>query len=153
MRTVTKIILATTAAIGLLYAGDRYNVNEKMSALYQKQKEYVMGSLQYPSEQGNTFQSGITKVKETPKKSFSSERVAQKSREQSDLSLYVAAQPLETQMEIFREMYRGIPEKTQQALLVTGFNALSYDGKIETLDAMAKSLEKDIAEERNKIMK
>ncbi|MBI5002478.1 hypothetical protein HZC31_03775 [Candidatus Woesearchaeota archaeon] len=140
MGTITRIALGTTAALGLLYVGGVYNLDDKITAAYQTAKhEYMKAGQEYFCPGFGLETITVQEQKIMP--------------ETSDLSLYIAGLPADVQGEIFTEMYRGLPEERREDVLAAGFNTLSYDGKLETLDAMAKSFEKEMTREKRREFK
>ena len=135
MRAITRIVVGTTVAVGLLYVGGLYDLDDRPAAAYQTaRQESVKAAQEYFCPGFGLETITVQEQKIMP--------------ETSDLSLYIAGLPADVQGEIFTEMYRGLPEKRREDVLAAGFNTLSYDGKLETLDAMAKSFEKEMARER-----
>lgn len=135
MGIITRIAVGTTTAVGLLYVGGVCNIDDKIAAAYQTaRQESVKAAQEYFCPGFGLETITVQEQKIMP--------------ETSDLSLYIAGLPADIQGEIFTEMYRGLPEKRREDVLLVGFNNLSYDGKLETLDAMAKSFEKEMARER-----
>lgn len=136
MGRITKTLIAGTAAVGLLYVGGRYDLDDKIRAVYEAGKQEVKEILQ---EYKSRFSDANNTEQHYPL--TLAEIAYQKRVEISHASAYVVAQTPPVQTQIIEDIYRGLSQATLIQVVVAGYDRLSYNNKILAYEKLTNRLE------------